>query len=180
MAGLSKRLRGGVAAMAMMLAAGPAAAAVTYTFEATSSFGGAFGKFAYTAPTFITTGIVVPLANLDSCSVTSPATGFVCADQTFATVPGGIFDQIAFGARPIGGVVNFTNYNFAPGAFAAFGSYSTISFGTNQAGRLTVSRAGPGGPGPVPEPATWAMMIAGFGTIGVAMRRRQRVRVSFA
>lgn len=33
---------------------------------------------------------------------------------------------------------------------------------------------------PVPEPTTWAMMIVGFGAVGVAMRRRQRVRVSFA
>lgn len=35
---------------------------------------------------------------------------------------------------------------------------------------------------PVPEPATWAMMILGFGLIGSAMRRRQRhsVRYSFS
>ncbi len=32
----------------------------------------------------------------------------------------------------------------------------------------------------VPEPATWAMMILGFGAIGSAMRRRNRVRVSYA
>jgi hypothetical protein len=29
-----------------------------------------------------------------------------------------------------------------------------------------------GGTPPVPEPATWAMMIAGFGLVGAAMRRR--------
>ena len=28
--------------------------------------------------------------------------------------------------------------------------------------------------GPVPEPATWAMMLLGFGGIGMAMRRRRR------
>lgn len=28
---------------------------------------------------------------------------------------------------------------------------------------------------PVPEPATWAMMISGFGLIGVALRRRAAV-----
>jgi len=34
--------------------------------------------------------------------------------------------------------------------------------------------------GAVPEASTWAMMLAGFGAIGFAMRRRQNVRVSFA
>ncbi len=29
--------------------------------------------------------------------------------------------------------------------------------------------------GVVPEPATWAMMIAGFGLVGVAARRRDRM-----
>lgn len=32
----------------------------------------------------------------------------------------------------------------------------------------------------VPEPATWGMMILGFGTAGMAMRRRRKVSVSFA
>jgi hypothetical protein len=31
----------------------------------------------------------------------------------------------------------------------------------------------------VPEPATWAMMFAGFGAIGLAMRRRRRPAVRF-
>jgi hypothetical protein len=34
--------------------------------------------------------------------------------------------------------------------------------------------------GAVPEPASWAMMLAGIGTVGFAMRRRQAVRVAFA
>ena len=29
---------------------------------------------------------------------------------------------------------------------------------------------------PVPEPATWAMMIVGFASVGLALRRRPRVR----
>jgi hypothetical protein len=34
-------------------------------------------------------------------------------------------------------------------------------------------------PAAVPEPATWAMMVGGFGLMGAALRRRQRVAVSF-
>jgi hypothetical protein len=30
----------------------------------------------------------------------------------------------------------------------------------------------------VPEPATWAMLIAGFGAVGVAARRRRTVRTA--
>ena len=38
-----------------------------------------------------------------------------------------------------------------------------------------------GGGGGVPEPATWAMMLIGFGIVGGAMRgRRARIRVTYA
>ncbi|WP_375420282.1 PEPxxWA-CTERM sorting domain-containing protein [uncultured Sphingomonas sp.] len=32
----------------------------------------------------------------------------------------------------------------------------------------------------VPEPATWALMLVGFGLVGAAMRRRSAVRVTYA
>jgi hypothetical protein len=40
----------------------------------------------------------------------------------------------------------------------------------------------PGGTGMVPEPATWAMMLIGFGFLGAAMRRRPKLlqRAQFA
>jgi hypothetical protein len=34
-------------------------------------------------------------------------------------------------------------------------------------------------PGAVPEPASWAMMVGGFGLLGSTMRNRRRVNVSF-
>lgn len=33
---------------------------------------------------------------------------------------------------------------------------------------------------PVPEPATWAMMLVGFGVIGVVLRRRHTATVRYA
>lgn len=60
-------------------------------------------------------------------------------------------------------------------------SYSVAggdSYGPNRLGSVNVG----GVAGAVPEPATWLMMILGFGGIGFAMRRRSKVRttVSYA
>ena len=48
------------------------------------------------------------------------------------------------------------------GYLSSFASTSTGTFG----GVVTAA--------PVPEPATWAMMLVGFGGLGVAMRSRRR------
>lgn len=46
-------------------------------------------------------------------------------------------------------------------------------------GTLTFTHDGDGPVTPtVPEPATWGMMIAGFGLVGTAMRRRRETRVT--
>ncbi len=44
---------------------------------------------------------------------------------------------------------------------------------------ITFFNGGAMTPGPVPEPATWAMMIIGFALVGASMRRR-KTAVSFA
>jgi phosphoglycolate phosphatase-like HAD superfamily hydrolase len=59
--------------------------------------------------------------------------------------------------------------NFGTGAFTSLGNTDRALFA------LTA--------GPVPEPATWGLMILGFGVVGSALRsrgRRQSAKVSFA
>ncbi len=65
-------------------------------------------------------------------------------------------------------------YRFTIGSFGVDNftdSFNTGGqlFGVALAGEITV-----GGGGGVPEPATWSMLIAGFGLVGLAMRSRQR------
>ena len=52
------------------------------------------------------------------------------------------------------------------GGSANFIAYDNITFGSDTPG--------------VPEPATWAMMIGGFGLVGAAMRRRRPTARAFA
>ena len=56
---------------------------------------------------------------------------------------------------------------------------SIVADGSYQIDRFTITRLG-GSPGGVPEPASWALMIAGFGLIGGAMRRRTVTSVTYA
>ncbi len=42
---------------------------------------------------------------------------------------------------------------------------------------ITFGSVTPGEPGGIPEPATWAMMIMGFGLVGLAARRRRHDRI---
>lgn len=62
----------------------------------------------------------------------------------------------------------------------------TTGFDNDDFGAYTLTITGPGevlppdtGPS-VPEPTTWAMLVAGLGAVGYAMRRQRRATVSFA
>ena len=64
------------------------------------------------------------------------------------------------------GTVNRIEGDFRIYTLDASGNVESDAFGTLLGGTLTITNAA------VPEPASWAMMIAGFGLIGGAMRRR--------
>jgi len=81
-----------------------------------------------------------------------------------------------------GQVFNFNNVTMDPSGFIAFRgilgeSIANVSFTVDNGGtfeefrqlRLDVDEGTP----PVPEPATWAMALTGFGLVGAMMRRRR-------
>lgn len=95
------------------------------------------------------------------------------------TIGGGSQDQMEIDAA-VNTLFNFYDYQFsAPGGdigFAAGDAFSAIAFsdgqliGQGQSFVIPLNTA-------VPEPASWAMLIAGFGLVG-AVRRRQIATVS--
>ena len=81
-----------------------------------------------------------------------------------------------------GGNLVFTDTPVVGGVQSAFSFYGVDNLGSIDEFRLDSSSINNGfaplGPvslgGAVPEPATWAMMIIGFGAVGSAMRSRRR------
>ena len=79
--------------------------------------------------------------------------------------------------RFIGSTPYFFGRNATPtfltGNYTLFGLNVSKNFTSDQY-RLTISQVAP--VAPVPEPATWAMMLAGFAGIGMALRRSRQGR----
>jgi len=88
---------------------------------------------------------------------------------------GNVFQDTVSHSGSVLSKMNWTNYTFE---FTATEAMSTLFF-TNTAGGTSggiyldnVSIVGPEAVA-VPEPATWALMISGFGLAGAALRRRR-------
>jgi len=113
---------------------------------------------------------------IDGVSITNYAANgaitSITADdlQFFVDVTGGAF-----------GNTSFTNYYFGYQLFSGpvsapmfeLGSYDLYISGEAPVAQLTITAVSAGA---VPEPASWAMMLIGFGAIGSTIRRRQTVR----
>ena len=98
------------------------------------------------------------------------------ASQTSGTwsLPGYLVDFLAVKAGN-----DFVLYKLA--APASSGTWTTANLVNNRGIRKQLSHLTFfGQQAVVPEPATWAMMLGGFGLIGASMRRRQRATVTYA
>jgi hypothetical protein len=156
-----------------VLPAASAKAEIRYDFTAFSSFAippyGEFtGSFTYYSPTFIVPDATIPAADMSSCSTNLSAVGDAgCSWAEFDNdvSPPDTTIVLESGTPAVGAF-----YYFDSAAFSTLGTHDTVLFGDDQAGELVVTEVG------VPEPATWAMVLLGFGGLGLAARYRRTGR----
>lgn len=140
----------------------------------------------YLGGTNFTNNLVVEVTNgtvttTDNTSVHTPIGG---SDFSFTQAPNDI--SFAISLAYLESNPNKLNYgSVAPGdllriSYSQSFGYALVFGGTfNPVTRLGAQIVPPSAAA-VPEPATWVAMIAGFGAVGFAMRRRQRARAGVA
>ena len=128
------------------------------------------------------TGVIAPFASIgqpnvifnQAIRINKDGTGLIGANvlaPSSITIAGNIFTvQVPLALLPSTG--------FAPGNYG-FNLWPRVALGNNnQISDFAPNNANLSANGAVPEPATWAMMLIGFGSIGMAMRLRRRAMIA--
>ena len=173
------------------LLAPTAASAIVYTIDATVSGGSATGTIETDGTlgalssgnivdwsitlddgtgTFLLDGFANSQVLVSGSSFTASATGL------FFDFANTNFDIVLFQNPSIGSGINFLCFDGASGTCISNLSSITVRL-TDPASEVVSPQLGnvqfaSAGDAVVPEPASWALMIAGFGLTGFAMRRR--------
>jgi hypothetical protein len=145
-----------------VLSPAPAAASVFYTFTATTGS----NVISWTTHTsnFVTSTTAISAADLDTCAIFPSGTCLSVTLDPFNST----YDLVTTIWDDGSGTPPALGSYFPDGALGAPGVY----FGLNDE-LLSVSGT-PDAPA-VPEPASWALMILGFGAVGFAMRWKRKL-----
>lgn len=159
-----------MAAAAVLASAGVAHATASVQFVLTGDYNATLTLPTSPVPAFSTD----PFFTLSPVLVTSGGPPVTTTINFFAPSFGGglnIFDINGFDFlfSSVGDVL-FTGPTSSPTFRTGTFSLSRFSQTIPGNGTLTISTVGAGA---VPEPASWAMLIAGFGLVGAVMRRRE-------
>jgi hypothetical protein len=95
--------------------------------------------------------------------VSLPGNGFTSVTSDFLDFPPLVFNDFSISMSAAS-----PSLSLVGGRIANFTASSTGTFAVDD----------PGGPGGVPEPGTWAMMLAGFGLVGLSRRRNRTTTVA--
>lgn len=109
-----------------------------------------------------------------SRDATGTMLGYINGTQVFSAID-------PTGLSTISSVLTFFVDDLATGSREASGGF--VDYIRIYDGAILPAQAlpvSPVGPGAVPEPATWAMMVLGFAMLGAVTRRRAKVQVRYA
>lgn len=141
--------------------ASPAIAQVTYQFSAYQNE--QLRDFEYTASDFILSSTTLIPGDLDSCNTPFPSSTS-CSSVTFDPYDS-TRDLVIFTMK-VGNGTSGEFFYFPEGSLGTLGEYSiTTVFGVPA--HLSVTS-------PIPEPETYAMLLAGLGLLGFHARRRKQ------
>ena len=151
------------AALAVSALAITSAEATTFNFTITSPSGDASGQFTATGGPgqFTVTGVT---GTVDGSAITGLSSYGFSDQQLYEPVPYVDNYGVAFSAAD-GNDYNIYYYNGYNFCSSAYNDCQDVSDGSPAQFTLTA----------VPEPANWALMLVGFGGLGVAMRSRRRL-----
>jgi hypothetical protein len=161
-----KAVLASISLLAGVLQVSPSAWATDYLY----SYSGYYGEFSYVSQGGFVNDDEHPLVELLSYSfVPDLEIVSVVFDETIHS------DEIVFLSLPCEG--DSCDYSDFPlGSFSAVGNYAGFDADDVSPSTLSVSVYTPGA---VPEVSTWAMMLLGFGGIGLASYLRPRKSLTF-